>query len=119
MRYADYNKIVMTEEDLRHLKSQFEKEIEEKQKDLIEFVDRAHERLKQLKEYEENKQFVIVGGLRRKNREKEILLIVRYPDGTQRDERYYFGKIAELREKLAELKEKYSGVDWSGFDEEI
>lgn len=119
MRYADYDKIVMTEEDLIRYKRQFEKDIADKQKELSEFVDRAHKRLKQLREYEENKQFVIVGGLRRKGREKEILLIIRYPDGTQRDERYSFDKIAELRTKLEELKEKYSGVDWSGFDEEI
>lgn len=119
MRYADYEKMIMNENDLIRYKRQFEKEIADKQKELSEFIDRAHKRLKQLKEYEENKQFVIVGGLRRKGRGKEILLIVRYPDGTQRDERYSFDKIAELREKLGELKEKYSGVDWSQFSEEI
>ena len=119
MRYADYDKMIMTESDLIRYKRQFEKDIAEKQKELIDFVDRAHIRLEKLKEYDESKQFVILGRTYKNGRKKEILLIIRYPDGTQRDERYSFDKIAELRIKLEELKEKYSGVDWSGFDEEI
>lgn len=119
MRYADYDRKVMTEQDLEKYKQYFEKDIFDKQKELQEFVDRANARLKTIKEYDKNKQFVILGSTHKDGRKKEIMLIIRYPDGTQRDERYSFDKIAELREKLAELKEKYSGIDWSQFYEEI
>lgn len=38
---------------------------------------------------------------------------------SDRDERYSFSLISDMRKKLSELREKYSGVDWSGFTEEI
>lgn len=119
MRYADYDRKVMTEQDLEKYRQYFEKDISDKQKELREFIDRANARLKIIKEYDKNKQFVILGSTHKDGRKKEIMLIIRYPEGTQRDERYSFDKIAELRIKLEELKEKYSGVNWSGFDEEI
>lgn len=50
---------------------------------------------------------------------KLILLIIRYPDGTQRDERYSFSKISEMRSKWEELKETHAEVDWSKFCEDI
>ena len=48
-----------------------------------------------------------------------IFLIKRYPDQSQRDERYEFNKIADMRKKMLELEEKYSGVDWSKFERYI
>ena len=44
-----------------------------------------------------------------------IFLIKRYPDQSQRDERYEFNKIADMRKKMIELEEKYSDSDWSNF----
>lgn len=52
-------------------------------------------------------------------RKKEILLIKRYPDQSQRDERYEFDKVADMRKKMLELEDKYSGADWSKFERDV
>lgn len=119
MRYADYDERIITEQDLKKYKQYFEKDIADRQRELEQFIERANERIELIKKYEEDKQFIILGHTYKDGHKKEILLIIRYPDGTQRNERYSFDKIAELRAKLDELKEKYSGVDWSKFEEEI
>jgi hypothetical protein len=119
MKYADYDKKIINEEDILKYKYLFEEEIEDKKRELAEFIDRANERVKLIKEWEENKKFSILGHLGKNGRDKEIMLIIRYNDGTQRDERYTFNKISDARVRLAELKEKYTGVDWSKFEEEI
>lgn len=119
MRYADYDTSVSTIADLEKYRKIFEKDIENKQKELSEFVERANKRIKWVEECETNKNYCILGGTIKEGRNKTILLILRYPDGTQRDERYSFNKISEMREKLQELKTDYSGVDWTKFTEEI
>lgn len=85
----------------------------------MDFIDRANERIKWIKECEENKRYSILGRLYKDGRNKGIMLIIKFEDGTQRDERYTYTKITDARIKLEELKEKYSGVDWSKFEEEI
>lgn len=119
MKYLGYVNKVMSVEDLEKYKKAFEKDIINKQQELLDFIEQSEERIKTLEEYEANKQYKILGHTGRDGRNKYILLIIRYVDMTQREERYIFSKIADLRVKLKELKEKYSGVDWSGFDEEI
>lgn len=119
MRYADYDNKVLTESDLEKYKILFERDIEEKKNELDAFIDRANKRIEWVKECEINKNFCILGRTFKSGRKKEIMLIVRYPDGTQRDERYSFDKISEMRDKLSELEEKYTGVDWSKFEHEI
>lgn len=119
MRYADYDKSVKSVADLERYKKVFEKDIADKQKELEDFINRANERIKWIEECECNKNYIILGRTFKDGRNKEIMLIVRYPDGSQRDERYSFSKISELRDKMRELEEKYSGVDWSAFDYEI
>ena len=119
MRYADYDNKILTEKDLERCVILFEKDIEDKKKELEVFIDRATKRIEWVKECENNKNYCILGGTFKSGRKKEIMLIVRYPDGTQRDERYSFDKISEMRDKLSELEEKYTGVDWSKFTHEI
>lgn len=119
MRYADYDTYVSTVTDLEKYKKIFEKNIEDKKKELSDFVDRANKRIRWVEECEANKNYCILGGTMKDGRNKSILLIVRYPDGTQRDERYSFNKISEMREKLQELKTVYNGVDWTKFTEEL
>ena len=119
MRYADYDNKVLTETDLERYKILFERDIEEKKNELDAFIDRATKRIEWVKECEANKNFCILGRAFKSGKKKEIMLIVRYPDGTQRDERYSFDKISEMRDKLSELEDKYTGVDWSKFEHEI
>ena len=119
MRYADYDNKILTEKDLERCVILFEKDIEDKKKELEAFIDRATERIEWVKECENNKNYCILGRTFKSGRKKEIMLIVRYPDGTQRDERYSFDKISEMRDKLSELEDKYTGVDWSKFEHEI
>ena len=119
MRYADYDNKVLTETDLERYVILFEKDIEDKKKELEAFIDRATERIEWVKECENNKNYCILGRTFKDGRKKEILLIVRYPDGTQRNERYSFDKISEMRDKLSELEDKCTGVDWSKFTHEI
>ncbi len=119
MRYADYDNKIFTDSDLEKYKRFFEKGIEEKKKELENFVEGAKKRIEWIKECENNKNYSILGRTFKDGRNKEILLIIRYPDGTQRDERYSFSKISEMRDKLSELEGVYSGVDWSKFEHEI
>ena len=119
MRYVDYDKRVLTNSDLERYKRIFEKDIENKKKELEDFVERAKKRIEWIKECENNKNYSILGRTFKQGRNKEIMLIIRYPDGTQRDERYSFSKISEMRNKLIELEGVYSGVDWSKFEHEI
>lgn len=119
INYNSYLQSICTEQDFKKYKKFFDEDIAKQQKALEEFVVKAEERLNIVKQYEDNKQFVILGSTMKDGRNKEILLIIRYPDGSQRDERYSFGSIADMRSKLAELKETYSDVDWSKFEEDI
>lgn len=119
MKYADYDRKVMSEKDLMAYKKHFEKDIAEKQKELEEFIKRANERILWVKDCEENKKYRILGSMFKDGGNKTILLIIRYPDGSDKTERYEFSKITECRDKLDELKKIHSGVDWSQFDIEI
>jgi len=117
MDFNDKVKNVFCQRELDMYKNIFEKEIEIMQKNLDDFVLSSKSRIKQIEKYENENDFKLLGGVRRDGKNKIILLIKRYPDGTQRDERYIFEKISELRIKLKELKEKYSGGDWTMFKE--
>lgn len=116
MNYSYYDNRIYKEEDLRKMVA----ELSKRHNAAIEaFITRGKERIRRIKEYEENKDYKILGSTYRDKQKKCILLIVRYPDGSQRDERYEFSKIAEMRKALAVLREKYKEVDWSQFHEDI
>lgn len=117
--YLNYLKDVFCEADINKFKQKFDDEIQTLLKQTDDFVAQAEQRVKLVEEYEQNKRFCILGATYREGRTKNILLIVRYEDSTQRDERYSFNTIKEMRLKLAELKNKYNWVDWSGFNERI
>lgn len=119
MRFADYDKRFATQQELENLKIYFEKYISEKQKQLEEFLEKGNQRLKDIEKWESEKNYEILGSLHRDGKGKEIMLIIRYPDGTQKTERYKFSKISEARAKLKKLREIHQGVDWSAFAEEI
>lgn len=117
--YEKYIRRVFTESDIDMYVNTFKKEIEKMLKDIDEFRETSKERVSYIKELEDNKQFNILGSTYREGKKKCILLIIRYPDGTQRDERYSFDKISDMRKKLGELKEHYDCENWDGFREEI
>lgn len=119
MKYADYDTQVFKMADLEKYKKYFEEDIKKKQKELSDFVERANKRLEWIAECESNKKYSILGGTMKDGKNKLIMLIIRYSDDTQRDERYLFSKISEMRNKLQELKELHSGADWTKFHEEI
>lgn len=119
MKYSDYDKRVMTNDDLRKLKLLFEQDIINKQSELEAFIDRAEKRIAWINQCEIEKKYTVLGNCYKEGRNKNILLIIRYEDGSQRDERYFFNKISDVREKVKELKAKYSGVDWSDFRDEL
>lgn len=119
MRFADYDNKFCDEAGFMKYKEYFEKYIEEKKKELEQFLLRGNERIEKIKEWEAAKNYKILGRLFKDGRNKEIMLIIRYPDGTQKDKRYIFSKASEARDKLEELRKFHSGVDWSLFEEEI
>lgn len=85
----------------------------------MEFEKRAKERIALIDNWEQQKNFIILGRTYKCGKKKGILLIKRYPDQSQRDERYEFDKVADMRKKMLELEDKYSGADWSKFKKEI
>lgn len=117
--FNSYLDKICTEQDLNVHVDAFQKEIQRQQQNLQLFIVKARERLNKVSEYEQLKQYKVMGGVYRVGKQKGIVLIIRYPDGTQKTERYYFDKIADLRVKLAELRSIHSDVDWSGFDEKL
>lgn len=119
MKYSDYDKWIYNEKDILVYKRMFEKDISEKKRELSEFLDRANNRLEWINSCEKDKRYVILGRACKNGKNKDILLIIRYEDGTQRDERYSYAKISDMRNKLEELKIKYDGVDWSQFKDEF
>ena len=117
MRFSDYDNKFCDEEGLSEYRKCFEEHIRRKQKELDEFLVRGNERIEKIKEWESLKNYKILGRLFKVGRNKKIILIIRYSDGTQKDERYTFSKISEARNKLEELRKYHSGVDWSEFEE--
>ena len=117
--FLQYVTSVTDIQDLHRLKEKFNEEIKNQQDQINEFVIKSKERIALLEQYEKDNQFFVLGHTTKSGRKKEILLIIRYPDGTQREERYSFDSIKDMKLKLSELKNKYNKVDWSKFEEEI
>ena len=119
MNYEQYDRYVYTKSDLDKYLEKFNQDIEQQKQEIIEFEKRAKERIALIDNWEQQKNFIILGRTYKHGKKKGILLIKRYPDQSQRDERYEFDKIAGMRKKMLELEDKYSCVDWSKFIKEI
>ncbi|WP_395548802.1 MULTISPECIES: hypothetical protein [unclassified Lacrimispora] len=119
LRYSDYDKSIYYEKDVIEHKRLFEKDIADRQKELSEFLDRANIRVEWINKCEQEKRYSISGRTYRDGKNKNILLLIRYEDGSLRQERYSYVKISDMRSKLDTLKSKYCGVDWSKFTDEI
>ena len=119
MNYEQYDRYVFTQKNLDKYLEEFNKDIERRKQEIIEFEKRAKERINLIDNWEQQKNFIILGSTYKNGKTKVILLIKRYPDQSQRDERYEFNKIADMRKKMIELEEKYSDSDWSNFVREI
>ena len=119
LRYSDYDKSIYYEKDVIEHKRLFEKDIADRQKELSEFLDRAVTRVEWINKCEQEKRYSISGRTYRDGKNKNILLLIRYEDGSLRQERYSYVKISDMRSKLNTLKSKYDGVDWSKFTDEI
>lgn len=119
MNYKSYENCVYTKNDLEKYLERFNKDIERQKQEIIEFEKRAKERIALIDNWEQQKNFIILGGTYKDGKKKGIILIKRYPDQSQRDERYEFDKVADMRKKMLELEDKYSGVDWSKFERNV
>lgn len=119
MRFLNYLNDVHTQSEYEKIIEKFNLEIEKQKSDLEIFSKKALARIDKLKSCGKNLEYVVLGGTRKSGNKKEILLIIRYPDGTQRYEGYLFNKIQDMRTKLEELKKKYPCKDWSNFRIEI
>lgn len=117
--YNEYDKMIFTLQDLNVYKKKFYEEIEMQKKEILKFEKRAKERITLIDTWERQQNFIILGRTYKYGKKKYILLIKRYPDQSQRDEKYEFEKIADMRKQMAYLEEKYSGADWYGFRKEI
>lgn len=119
MNYKQYDRYVYTKKDLDKYLEIFNKDIEQQKREIIEFEKRAKDRIALIDNWEQQKNFIILGRTYKSGKKKGILLIKRYPDQSQRDEIYEFDKVADMRKKILELEDKYSGVDWSKFERDI
>ncbi|WP_313584607.1 hypothetical protein [Lacrimispora sp.] len=118
MRYSDYDKSIYYENDVIEHRRLFEKDIADRQKELSEFLDRANTRVEWIYNCEQEKRYSVSGRTYKDGKNKNILLLIRYEDGSVRQERYSYGKISEMKNELKKLKAKYD-VDWSNFTNEI
>ena len=114
-----YDRYVYTKNDLEKCLEKFNQDIEQQKLEIIEFEKRAKERIALIDNWEQQKNFIILGRTYKDGKKKGIILIKRYPDQSQRDERYEFDKVADMRKKMLKLEDKYSGVDWSKFERDV
>lgn len=119
MNYEQYDRYVYTKNDLEKYLEKFNQDIEQQKLEIIEFEKRAKERIALIDNWEQQKNFIILGRTYKDGKKKGILLIKRYPDQSQRDGRYEFDKVADMRKKMLKLEDKYSGVDWSKFERDV
>lgn len=123
MDYKVFDSSVFDQNDVAELTKYFEddiaKYVAEHRKQIEKFVERSNKRIAKIAIYNANKDYKILGRTYKSGRSKCIMLIKRYPDGTQQEENYCFDKISQLRSEMVVLKEKHIGVDWSCFEEEI
>ena len=119
MNYEQYDRYVYTKSDLDKYLEKLNQDIEQQKQEIIEFEKRAKERIALIDNWEQQKNFIILGRTYKHGKKKGILLIKRYPDQSQRDERYELDKVADMRKKMLELEDKYSGVDWSKFERDV
>lgn len=123
MTYANYDSMIMSEDDIEKYKQLFEADIEEtikrKRKELADFIERAEKRVSYINEHMLNKDYRILGRTYKEGNKKCILFIIQFPSGLQISERYESNYVSDIRKKLSELKQKYCDVDWSRFEEEI
>lgn len=119
MNYKQYDRYVYTKKDLDKYLEIFNKDIEQQKYEIIEFEKRAKDRIALIDNWEQQKNFIILGNTYKDGKKKCILLIKRYPDQSQKDEKYEFDKIVDMRKKMLELEDKYSGVDWSKFERDV
>lgn len=119
MNYKLYESCVFTQEDLDYFVKKFYEDIEKQKQQILEFEKCARDRIALIDNWEKQKNFIILGRTFKYGKEKCISFIKRYPDQSQIEKRYNFNKIADMRKKMIELEEKYSGADWSRFKKEI
>ena len=119
MNYKQYDRYVYTQQDLDIYLEIFNRDIERQKQEIIEFEKRAKERIVLIDNLEKQKNFIILGRTYKHGKKKGILLIKKYPDQSHKDERYEFDKVADMRKKMLELEEKYSGADWSKFERDV
>lgn len=116
MNYKQYDRYIYTKNDLEKYLEKFNQDIEQQKLEIMEFEKRAKERIALIDNWEKQKNFIILGSTYKNGKKKCIFLSKRYPDQSQRDEKYEFNKVADMRKKMVELEEKYFGVDWSKFE---
>ena len=119
MNYKSYESCVFTQKDLDYFVKKFYEDIEKQKQQILEFEKCARDRIALIDNWEKHKRFIILGNTYKNGKKKCILLIKRYPDQSQRDERSEFDKVADMRKKMLELEDKYSGADWSKFEREV
>ena len=113
---AEMAKGTFTYEQRKQNSEAFDREIEELKKQKVLYQTKAAFHIENVKKWDENGEYKVLGHLYKNKREKTLLCIIRYPDETQRDLRYTSTSIMELRSKYKELRKELKG-DWSEFDE--
>lgn len=112
-------KKVFSAESLNRMSAIYDKEIARITENKKQLIQLANDRIRQINTWEASGNYKILGSTYKNGKQKCIILIIRYPDETQRDLRFHFNKIADMRTMLNGLREKYSSGDWTSFSEDI
>lgn len=70
MNYKQYNRYVYTKKDLEKYLEKFNQDIEQQKQEIIEFEKRAKERIALIDNWEQRKNFIILGRTYKKARKK-------------------------------------------------
>ena len=109
-------KRIFDEEDAAQIIKEYKQEVEKIESYIKLLQEESKQRILTVNRYMDNSDYQVLGRVLKHGKEKFILLTLRFPDGTQRDYRFYFNTIKEVRIKLSKLKNTLKG-DWSQFED--
>ena len=115
---VDLNKTDFTSvETYENTVKEAEREVENRLKELEEYKAKGKERIKQLTEWVVNSEVKFTGENHKQNKgDKELKIIMIFPDETQRIYVLKSNKVEELRDAVEQMKKVYPRCDWSAFD---
>lgn len=104
--------------DFEMIKSKYLNEIQSIEGYIKQLEIDSLERIEEIKYFMENCDYKVAGKTFNQGSKKCILFAIKFPDGTQKENKYHYENVVDFNAKIEELKKEHK-VDWSGFQFQI